>query len=333
MSNHSYNEPTQRILSEIAGQPQALKDLTAYYCLGDGLRLLDKLSDTNSPLFVGEGSGFLAACLAARLCLRGGVNARAVEISQAAAWPEAIFDNYSSIFWFASSNEAASPFSFNPNCLVKIISESKSLTINRNKVEFPLCTGDESKIPAKTYTNSLALAWLLSRHLTGVLDGSEEESLKRLRQRVQVMLEGKEAYFDRWQTLLAGTSHWVFVGEDLHEVSARYCSALLAEWAKIPALAVSTTEFKQNYLPLAEEGMAVVGLMGSDHSAKEEYLQQAVQSGATVLSVVEGFPLRLTEPERTSKPVEPGLAPILEAISGQLLAVSMAEKFQSTITI
>jgi len=329
MPNPSDNETTNNLILEISGQARALKNFTAYYSSTSGMNLLGQIPVPSSLLFVGEGEGYLAAWLAAQLCLREGMDAFAWNADEAQKYSKNIYEKHVPFFWFDPPNRMGDSNSIASIPLVTI-STNNGVELRESSIHnLPLSPGDSDKKSTFPFINALALAWLLSRSFCGKLDGSEAESLKHLCQRVQLMIDGKDTYLELWQTLLAGTSHWVFVGEGLQQVVARYTSALCASRAKIPALAISPAEYSKSYCALAAPGMAVIVFEEPESEGMGELLQHAARSGATCIHVVDGYPLRLDEPQRNNRITDPALNTILGSISGQLLAVCMMQKYRS----
>ena len=334
MPDQANQNPTARILQEINQQSQALKDLNGFYINGDGRRLLEQILLTGSPLFTGMGASFHAACVAADLCFSAGVAARAVETSELLTWPKGTLSSNEVVIYLSQSGASAevAPFlqQYQPAHLIALTNDLQSPLAGGAEVVLPLCAGIETLIASKTYLNSLALLWLISRRLAGTLDGSEEEKLKRLRQRVQVMLDGKEALFERWQTCIEGSSRLILTGSGLQGISARQTALMLAEWGKVSALPLSFGSLKHGFVELAEAGVTVVVFQpGSSSGSEEGYLHWLIKTGAAIIRVIDGFPQRLEDPLRQSAQIDPGLSPILDTISGQMLAVHLADKLQT----
>jgi glucosamine--fructose-6-phosphate aminotransferase (isomerizing) len=331
MSKKTDNDPNRQVLEEISDQPRALNDLTAYYLASDGYKLFPKLPDSSSALFTGMGASFHAAQIGAQLCLASSVQAQAVLTSELLHWPPDLFAHYDQVFYISqsgASREVAPLLKIlDPKKLTAITNDPASPLTRAAKVNLPLLAGEETFIASKTYLNSLALLWLLSRHLAHKMDGSEADHLKRVRQRVQVMVEAKEALSKRWIGLVSGAEKLILLGGGLQAVSARQASLMLAEWGKVPSLAFPVDEFRHGFVELLEEGVTVVVFQSSTQNSQseEEYLHWMEGTGACVILVRDGYPQLLGDPLQTPAQVAPELSTLLDTVSAQLLALQLAE--------
>jgi fructoselysine-6-P-deglycase FrlB-like protein len=191
----------------------------------------------------------------------------------------------------------------------------------------PLLAGEETLIASKTYLNSLALVWLISQRLANRSIDGEAEQLKRVRQRLQVMVEAREVLGERWLAIIGAPERMLCVGDGLQAVSARQASLMLAEWAKLSAPAYSLSGFRHGFVELIEPGVTVLVFQSSADvsQSNEDYLHWMQSIGANVIRVRDGFPQRLEEPQQSPAQVEPGLSSILDTAAAQTLAVRLAE--------
>ena len=331
MNIHSYSSATQLIIDEIIGQPKALQDLTSFYLSTDGEKLLNTVNAGEGLAFTGMGASFQAACFAAESCILHGHSASAIETSSLCTWPEKRLKEIPFLVCISQSGESGEVVALiqklKRDQLTAITNDPDSTLAKHARICLPLLAGEETLIASKTYVNSLALAWLLCRRVCGVENGGEADQMKQLRRRVQVMLEGKEAIFQSWQDCLGDVEEIFFLGNGLQAISARQTSLMLAEWAKLSAPAFTFGSFRHGFAELLNEKSNVVAFIHPDNlsTRDEEFLHWVKQTGARVTSVVEGFPQRFGVPARPLSTIEKTLSPILDTVSGQLLAVSLAE--------
>jgi glucosamine--fructose-6-phosphate aminotransferase (isomerizing) len=325
MVKRTADDPTSRVLAEMAQQPAALTSLANHY-LADGD--LETLPNLTAPLlFTGMGASYHAALMAADQCCRGGVNARAVETAALLAWPEHLLSESGSIVCISQSGASREV-----TRLVEKVERSRLTAITNDPASplalaagavLPLLAGDEKWIASKTLINSLALVWCLGRRLTGHGDGCEADQLKRVRQRIQVMLEAGESLRGRWLSLLPDPQRLILVGSGPQEISARQTSLMLAEWAKLSAPAFSLDSFRHGNIELLDAGATVLWFQSSA-SVDGEALRLLEATGAGIVHVFDGFPQASPAPNQPAVGIDPGLTPILDIVSAQLLAVELA---------
>ena len=326
MKQERYRDDSREILSELMQQPQALKDLSAFYCGEQGHELLAKHSTGGRLLFCGAGSDFYLADLAAQQCCQAGVDARAIEPGELTQWPVSLLAQYSQIFYISpSGNDPEMNFlfeKFEPVRTGALTNNPDGELARRAAFTLPLFAGLEKWLGSKSFLNGGALLWLFSRHLSRRVDGSEAEQLKRLRQRVQLMLDGKEALNEQWQNCLAGADHFIFTGTGLQTLAAAQTELFLAGWAGIHANAIGWSALEQGYTDFSGADCAVIDFQASGNPKEktEPFWRDMANKEVHCIRVVDGFPQSVTDPQRPTVGLEPGLAVLLNVLSGQLLA-------------
>lgn len=329
MTRKTANDPTSLVLEEMSQQPAALSDLAEHYLSGNGF---DGLPAAVSPLlFTGMGASYHAALAGAEMCCRAGVNARAVETSDLLSWPQGLPAEYGLTVYLsqsgASREVAALLKKVDKTKLAAVTNDTQSTLACSAVYALPLLAGSETLIASKTYLNSLALVWLLSRRFGNLMDGSEAEQLKRTRQRIRVMLEAGDSLRGRWSALLPDPQELILLGEGLQAVSARQASLMLAEWAKVPSAAYSLDAFRHGFVELLDPGVTVLVFQSSSVPGQdEEYLRWKETTGARVLRVLDGFPQELAEAPQPPVKADAGLSLLTDAVCAQLLAVELAQQ-------
>jgi fructoselysine-6-P-deglycase FrlB-like protein len=318
----------QNVDARAMQQPQALRDLSAYYESALGKSLLERIPLGEKILFSGEGADYYIACMAAAQCCRFGLDARSVGSRELIAWPEALLAQFScvSIISASGSNSEIAPLlnKLNPAKVIALTNNPDSLLANRAGLTLPLCAGLENGFGFKSQTNALVLAWLMSRKLSNVIDGSEAEQLKRLCQHMQIMLEGKAALFEQWQACLGNSDRLFFTGAGYHAVTAEQVADFLMGSSAIRCTAVRLGSLKQYYEKLAGAGLAVIVFQDAGNENDPD-LQMMQEHGVTVIRVEGGFPMLPGAPLRPAVSIAAELTSLLDILSGQLLSVFLAK--------
>jgi hypothetical protein len=161
------------------------------------------------------------------------------------------------------------------------------------------------------------LSWLISRRLAQKQDGSEADQLKRLRQRIQLLLEGNSAVLEQWQHCLEGSETLALSGPGLQAQIADRASLCLFEWAGIQA---SVIPWPASSYPHAA-GWTVIELCSSLLSGAGEASEQT-QSSQTI-RLLDGYPQRANDPLRPTAGLPVELENLLNWVSLQLLASSI----------
>lgn len=322
-SDHSHES-----IAELMQQPQALKELSAFYCSDQGGSLFERIVVGEKIIFAGEDMDHFAVRMAAELCCRAGVDARSAGFADLAAWPASLLEQFSNVFIISrsGSDPEIKPLldRISPSHLIALTNNPDSLLATRAGLTLPICAGLENGPALKSGTNMLALAWLLSRRLSKSLDGGEAEQLKRLRQRMQIMLEGQTALFEQWQTCLGGATHLIFTGSGYHALTAVQAVSTLAEWSGVQSATFSLSSLSHNIHKLASPDLAVI-VFQSAGDENDSVLSTLQEAGATMIRVEDGFPLPFGAKHRPLVIIADGLSPLLDILSGQLLARYLAK--------
>ena len=316
------------IISELLQQPQALKQLSAFYAAESGQSLLRRIPSGERNLFVGSGSSFWAASQAARQCCLAGVDARALEAEELLSWPKKLSDQFSAIFMLAPDKDCSEVGElidiFDPAHLVVLTNQSES-EFSRPVLTLPLCAGHEEWDGSKTFINAAVLLWLVCRRIIQRNGAGELDPLKRLCQYIQLLLEGREALFEQWNTCLQSSTNLLFTGSGLQTAAARRVADRLTAWAGVRPMILAPDQLGARHAELTEANLNVVLFQGpSEISGRELAASLALQErGARLIRLKDGFPQPFLISERPAVLLDVGLSPLLNVVSGQLLAASL----------
>jgi len=330
------NEIDRQVEHEIADQPRALNELMRFYALPDCRELLHRVSISGERrvLFTGMGASFHAAMIGAELSRRGGMDGTSALASDVIDWSGPIINQYDWVIYLSQSGASGevTPLleKLDPSRLIAITNDPASLLGKAAVLTLPLCAGEEKWIASKTYLNSLALL----RLVTGCwIDGDDTidrvlGDIKKIRQRLQVILEARESLSKRWLDLLGDDKRLVILGSGIQSVSARQTALLLAEWAKLPTLACSFDEFRHGLIETVDDHTTLLVFQSSVHDTPQERerIGQLHEIGGRVIRVLDGLPLEWGELQRIVAGVDWGLSPLLDAVAAQILCLSLASR-------
>lgn len=320
------------IEKEVLQQPEALKGLVSYYLRGKGKALLESLDSQSTPLFTGMGASFHAAAIAAMQCQHAALPAFAAEATDLLSPSPKLLNHYTPLVYVSQSGESAEVPYFlrriEEGPLIAVTNDEKStLALSASQI-FPLKAGEETLIASKTYLNSLALLWLMCRRWTAAWDGTEQTQIDRVRQRVDILLSGREAVVEAWHNVMDGFKHLIFTGRGAQAIAARQGAMVMAEWAKQPVQYISIGGLRHGFIELSEPGMGVVIFASASAELASEYdlADELDEYGVSVLLVIDGFPRRIREYTPMPAEVDPFLGTALSAVPPQLWAIDLSHQ-------
>jgi hypothetical protein len=297
--------------------PVQLKELITYYTQGQGLEALQQVQFGSQPVFSGRGRGLLAAQYAARLCRQAGIRATTYSIEEINTYPPELFSEASTFVIFESAEYSAIALSSNLLPMIYIgpdVIEDAGVRLLPNF--------SNPHLAELELINSMSVAWLLVRHLTGQRDGSEVTKLQAIRQRAQLMADGFEPYLARCRDLLAYSPRWILLGGEEQHTALQFTASLLAKKANRLLPWLLYEEFAENYQHLIDPDAAIIHLRSRDNPGVDALLDQAEEKGAVVVEATEGFFAPHRSKKSMSQGVEPNLSPLLGCMAGYLLALS-----------
>lgn len=288
--------------------PDSLKELIAFYTMGQGQASLTNIQLGEHPVFTGRGVDFLAAQYAAGLCRQAGTRATAYSESEIRSYPEELFTNSTSLAVFGGRVEAdvIEKFSHLPGY---------HLDADANNAA-------DGKLNELRLINTMTLAWLMVRQSSGRWDGSESATLQPIRQRARLMAEGLEPYLARCRDLLKYSPRWILLGGERQQEVMQFTASLLAKKAGRLVPWVLYDDYADNYEQLVDPDAALIHLRGSEDPAVDVLLDLAEEKGAVVVEVTEGFFGLHRSQKIIGQGIEPDLIPLLGCMAGNLLAIS-----------
>ena len=318
------------ILDELYQQPQALRDMIGHY-RAEGDTALRALGPRPAlPIFTGLGASFHAAWIAALHLQHLGFPALCIETSDLVNYAPALIRDGSTVICISQSGSSGEVVELARRMpagarLIAITNNPGSELANAAALTLPLLAGAETLIASKTLTNTLALLWLLVRQWGEIADGHALDTLEILAARVEARLADPRGA-DRLMQTLNPDRGLMFVGHGPHAATARHASMMLAEWPKVPSLAFGLAAFRHGFIEAVVPDLGVVALAsGSQRASVERLAGELAEYGARVLLLDHGEVRGEDEVRTTSSPLDEFLAPVLDIITLQHLAVRLAE--------
>jgi glucosamine--fructose-6-phosphate aminotransferase (isomerizing) len=318
--------------TDIAQQPQALRDLIVFYDQGAGAARLAQLPAGTTPVITGMGASFHAAQAIVPYFHSLGLPAVAVESIDLLNYSQALLPGHSLIFISQSGTSAEIPaiLAHLPAdaSVLAVTNNPESVLGQRAQVVLPTLAGTEAGVATKTYINSVAALWLLARSLGGVLDGSEGQTLGKVADASERLLAASDAIAAHWLGELDSAETLVFVGHGPHIASARQAALMLAERARVAAIGMGVGAFRHGPIEIAQAGTgAVIFAPPGRTSESAVTLATDLQGyGARVLIVEHGNTRSLDEPASSVAGIDEFLSPLLDVIPAQLFADALARR-------
>lgn len=320
-----------QLFDELRQQPDSLRRLVRYYQESSLLPELITQPFNRRWILTGMGASFHAASICAYHLNSLSIDATAIETVDLIKYPTALSKNNNLIVYLSQSGASGEVQPFldliSPEIdLIGITNNVNSLLGKNCRWTFDLVAGEESLIASKTYINSLALTWLLSRKAARLDDGSEWKSLLDLADRMESMLEQHRQIKSMWMEEIGECAPWIFLGHGLHSVTARQAAMLLGEWPKLPVIHAGIGAFRHGFIEMVKPGMAAVifDSNGRKSESVKELIQELTEYGLKVL-LVENGSISLSQEHL---PVDEFLSPILDILPVQLLADEMAVRLK-----
>jgi hypothetical protein len=324
MTRLKQSDRVREILSEMGQQPQALRELTAYYCSAQGKQLLEQIPAGERVLFTAAGAELSLAEWAARQCHHAGLDACAVDTHDLADWPKSLLDNYPVIVLISPGKTAGELIDrIESRHLIIVTDDPDELSAQGTVLILPVFSGPKKESHCKPTLNQGIVIWLLCRKVTGCLDGSEESQLKTFRQRVQLLLEGQSVIHEQWQRCIYGQDRFALVGSGQQAFAATQTAVYLAAWADQQCSHFASPAELIDSLEMIGPGWAVVFFEENEPLTNQQalILPMLQEKGACCIRVVDGFPQWFSDEPRSVIPMDSGLAAFLNLISGQILSV------------
>jgi len=319
------------ILDELYQQPQALRAMIAHY-RNAGETTLRALGPRPAlPIFTGLGASYHAAWIAALHLQQLGFPALCIETSDLVNYAPALIRDGSTVVCISQSGGSGEVVELADRMptgarLIALTNTPTSALGRAAALTLPLHAGAETLIASKTLTNTLALLWLLVRRWAGVLDRHELETLDGLANRVEERLADPRCA-DRLMRSLDPDCGLIFIGHGPHAATARHASMMLAEWPKVSSQSFGLAAFRHGFIEAVQPNLGVIALAtGRQRASVERLAGELAEYGAQVLLLDAGEVRGIDEVPPISSPLDEFLAPVLDILTVQLLAVRLAEE-------
>lgn len=189
----------------------------------------------------------------------------------------------------------------------------------------PIHAGSETSVSTKTYTCSVAALALLTAALTGQSVEETATALHRGADYIAAMLPAWEERIAAVAAAIGSPSFLIFLGRGESRASALAGALIVKETAKLPTEGMVSGQFRHGPVEVLAPGV-VVAIFAGAGIAREHHRRLAAdlsEKGASVIWL--GAP---AEPGMVV-PVEPPsieLAPLIEIVPAQLLAIELAAR-------
>lgn len=315
---------------DILRQPEVLRDLIAYYQTIEGEARLRAVQRPRQVLLTGMGASYHAALYASYLLQSLNIPSVALEASNLINFNHPLLEWFDMLIFISQSGASAEV-----QPLLDMLPPSLGLVAVTNQPDRPLGlqakhvltlnAGVETTVAAKTYLNSLAILWLLAQGWAGQA-AYAFDALRETADAVQALVTDEAAIVSDWLGRLEDQDSLIFLGHGPHVATARQAAMMLAEWAKLPAQAMSIGAFRHGFIEMVNDrsGIVLFGEGGSTRTSTRGLIDELSGYGAAVLSVVNG---RTAPTLNGDYRAGDYLAPLLDVVPAQFFAEQMARTF------
>jgi glucosamine--fructose-6-phosphate aminotransferase (isomerizing) len=319
--------------AELAGQPEALRRLASGYALPEGRARLAAVPATPPPLILGMGASFHSGLLAARRLRQHGQPSLAVESSEALYAETDLLQRASGVLYISQSGASGEirPLldRLPPGAHISALTnDDHSPLARRAQAVLPLLAGDELTVATKTFSNSLALLWLLTQRWTQAAGTPDFDALQRVADQLAQMLDEAPGLAERWLERLAGAQAFVMIGAGAQAITARHAAMVVMEWLKVPAVNASLGTFRHGPIEIAQPGLGVVvfAAPGPAYTSTCQLARELEDYGASVVLVEQGRTRRAADAMNGLEPLDDLLAPILDLLPLQIFVEALARE-------
>jgi glucosamine--fructose-6-phosphate aminotransferase (isomerizing) len=318
------------LYEELVQQPQALRELAAFYQANPTLLDLPGGGGPRPWVLTGMGASYHAAWIGMLHLNRRGIPAVAIEATDLVNYAAALRENAGPLVYVSQSGSSGEVFSLldvldSGAPLVAITNEPASPLAQRAARVLPLAAGEENWIAGKTYLNALALLWLLAGRATGQDLPAAYASLNELADRAVAILAGPGRSAGPLAELLDPSRPLLFVGHGPHAVTARQAAMTLGEWPKVVACSHGVGAYRHGFIETIRPGSSVVAFAAPGLTAASTLSLAAELEGygARVLLIEHGLLRRLGDPPPAAA-LDEFLSPLLDILPIQLSADKLA---------
>ena len=320
-------------LDEITGQPEALRRLASLYASPPGRALLAAVPVGPPPLLLGMGASYHSALIAACSLRQRGHQTLALEATEALYGEADILGRASRVMYISQSGASGEIRPLLDRLpagahVTAITNDDRSPLAKRAQAILPLLAGDEQTVATKTFTNSLALLWLLTQQWARGLGAEDFSTLHRVADHLAGTLEQAPAFAERWVTQLGAARSYGVIGAGLQAITARHAAMIIMEWLKVPAVYASIGAFRHGPIEIAQPGLGVIvfAAPGPAYASTCQLAQELEDYGASVMLVEQGHTRRLAEAAPVHDPIDGALCPILDVLPIQIIAEALGRE-------
>ena len=317
--------------SDITQQPQALRDLAAFYERGEGAARMAALPAQATPLLTGMGASLHAAQVAALHFHNLDIPAQAVEATDLVFYSHTLLRGGAPLIFVSQSGASAEVAVIAgelpaETMLVAVTNDPHSPLARCAQLILPIMAGAESGVATKTYLNTLAALWLLVRCWGGRTGDDKAQSLAHTAEACERILADANSIVERWLGALGAAERIVFLGHGPHAATARQAAMMLAERARVAAIGTSVGAFRHGPIEIIQPGVGVVvfAAAGAAGDSARALAGELHEHGARVLLVEHGRTRGLDEPASAPPALDEFLTPILDIIPAQIFADALA---------
>jgi glucosamine--fructose-6-phosphate aminotransferase (isomerizing) len=281
---------TSSFLKEIDGQPQALRELSAYYRKEGRSRLAQWAEYARAKgrvLFTGMGTSEFAPELVLTRLANAGVDATTLDAGELLHHPRPVPGLLVAISQSGESVETRQVAEAHRGRtkLVAVVNNEQSAMACAADLVLPMQAGHETAISTKTYVNTLALLHLLATAVENI--GALDAALKQLEGVADAMPQCDRPGIDRAATLLSDTGAIQFITRGPALAAAKQAALTFMEGTRCSCQAFTGGAFRHGPFELAGPAHRAVFLIpeGSSGDLLAAMAVEVAGKGSRVVAI------------------------------------------------
>jgi len=321
---------TNALAVDIAEQPAALRRLVDHY-RGAWTSLFRGIDHALPPLLTGMGASYHAASIATLNMQRYGLAAFSVEAIDLLNYSSMLLTASRPLIFVSQSGGSGEVIPVTDKLpdhttLIAITNESSALA-KRAKHVLPILAGSEALVATKTFVNSYAVLWMLSRQWIGAWDGSEFDTLAHLADVADQLLNADEIAA-HWLDLFGRVDTFIFAGHGPHYWTARQAAMMAGEWSKVSVLSTSIGAFRHGLIESVtpRTGLILFTAPGATLASTLKLANELNAHQVPVLIVSAGQTYLRTADVPDQVITDEFLSPLLDTITAQRFIQRLAEQ-------
>ena len=318
------------LYEELAGQPQALRNMAAHYREHASSLDFPPFQSGNPWVLTGMGASYHAAWIGSLAFGSFGLPVQAIETVDLIHYARLPHSTSWTVYVSQSGSSAeVTPFTEqNPvmGRLAALTNHADSALARQAAWVLPMLAGEETLIASKTYLNSLAILWMLAHRTAGAWDGQEIDQLSEIADRAEAIFASAADLRARFLDFYDPAFPLLFLGHGPHAATARQAAMGMSEWAKVPALSAGLGAFRHGFIESVHPGMRVVVIAppGKTHPLAMAMAKELAEYGAKILLIENGQLRGLEEHIPPAPDVDEFLSPLLDILPVQIAADGLA---------